>query len=63
MSKASKSTKKSTLSKAQRSNIARKAAAGAWKFMRSVAYQRIINSSKTEAQQRKAIEALKAARA
>ena len=61
----SKSAKKSvhTMSEKDRSNAARKAAANAWKFMHSKAYQSIRNSNRTPKQKRAAIEALKARRA
>lgn len=60
----SKTTKRvSSISSAKRSQIARKAAANAWRFMHSKAYVAIKNSSRTESGKRKAIEALKARRA
>jgi len=59
----SKSAKKSsTLSHAQLSKIARRAANSAWAFMRSKPYVAIKNSNRTPAQKRTAIEALKAKR-
>lgn len=48
---------------AKLSKIARKAANAAWRFMHSKPYQAIKNSNRTDAQKRKAIEALKARRA
>jgi hypothetical protein len=64
MSKTAKTTKRvSHLSKAAKSAIARKAANSAWRFMHSPAYRRIADSNKTDAQKRKLIDALKAARA
>jgi hypothetical protein len=59
-----KATKRvSHISAAKRSTIAKRAAASAWKFMHSKPYQAIVNSNRTDAAKRKAIEALKARRA
>lgn len=58
-----KSVRKSHLSAAKRSTIARSAARAAWKFIHSKPYQQIVNSNRTDAQKRKAIEALKERRA
>jgi hypothetical protein len=64
MSKLKKQSKKvTTLSAAKRSSIARRAAQSAWNFMRSKPYQAIVNSNRTAAAKRSAIEALKARRA
>jgi hypothetical protein len=63
MPKTVKTVRKSTLSAAQRSKIARSAAKSAWQFMHSKPYQAIVNSSRTDAAKRKAIDALKERRA
>jgi hypothetical protein len=61
--KAAQPASKKPLTHEQRVKIAKSAAANAWSFMKSRAYQAIKSSNRTDAQKRTAIEALKAKRA